>query len=259
MTIIKNKGRMFDFTTHTPNPIGGCSTGDQYDDAGHKHCSYSCVYCWAKVLKVDRHRFPKYEGPWRLYPREMKNYGPNDFPWPCDMIDIGDPTIPEDIILKILEWVGNQPCLVLLLTKNPGFYQEYASHIPANAVLGATVECDEPDILRKISGAPSPLIRLTDMEWVKIHLPENHRLICIEPIMKFTPLFAGRIAQIDPWIIAIGCDSGSNQLVEPSLKWTNWLIHRLDEITSSIIYVKKIHSLLFNSKRSLDQYLEAKV
>ncbi|GAJ00840.1 unnamed protein product, partial [marine sediment metagenome] len=159
MTIIVNKGRMFDFITHTPNPIGGCPTGDRYDDDGHKHCSHSCIYGWCKVLK-DRFRYPKYEGPWRLYPSEMKNYGPDDFPFPFDMIDIGDPTIPEEIILKILEWIAKQPCLMLLLTKNPSFYRKYASHIPPNAVLGATVECDEPAVLSKVSGAPSPYERL---------------------------------------------------------------------------------------------------
>lgn len=239
MTIIMNKSRMFDFTTHNTNPIGGCPTGDGYDDEGHKHCSNMCDYCWSKGLK-NRFRYAKYEGPWRLYPGEMKKYGPDDFPWPCDMIDIGDPTIPEDIIWKLLEWIAKQPCRVLLLTKNPSFYRLYADHIPANAVLGATIECDEPDVLRKVSGAPSPYIRLDEMQWLKIHKPENLRLICVEPIMKFTPLFAGRIAQVDPWIVAVGYDSGSKRLDEPSLQYTKRLIDSLDKTTTATIYIKEL-------------------
>ncbi len=236
MTIIFNKGRMFDFITHTPNPIGGCPTCDGYDDVGHKHCSWSCSYGWCSVLK-DRFRYRKYEGTWRIIPHEMKNLGPEDYPFICDMIDIGDPTLPQDIILKILDWAGAQPCQVLLLTKNPRFYRDYAPHIPPNAVLGATIECDLPEVLSKVSDAPSPLTRLEEMVWVKNNLP-NQRLICVEPIMNFTPLFAGLIAKTEPSIIAVGYDSGKNSLNEPALDYTRDFIDHLDEITTATIYVK---------------------
>ena len=251
MTIIFNKGRMFDFITSQPNPIGGCPTGGCYDDAGHKHCSFSCSYGWCKVLK-NRYRYTKYEGPWRIYPGAMKNYGPDDFPFVCDMIDLGDPTIPREIILKVLEWVATQPCLVLLLTKNPQIYREYTDHIPENGVLGTTVESDDPAVLSKVSGAPSPYKRLTEMEWLKIHKPENLRLICVEPIMRSTYRFAGRIAQVDPWIIAVGYASGSNNLDEPSLKWTKEFIHRLDMETSATIYVKKLRERVIREKSLMD-------
>ncbi len=237
MTIILNKGRMFDFITVQPNPIGGCATGGNYDDPGHKHCSHMCSYGWCSVLK-DRFRYRKYEGPWRIIPHEMKNYGPEDYPFICDMIDLGDPTIPPEIILKVLNWIRAQPCKVLLLTKNPRFYRDYAAHIPPNAVLGATIECDIPEVLGKVSDTPSPLERLQDMLWVKDNLP-NERLICVEPIMPFSIAFAGRISWIDPSKIAVGYDSGSNSLDEPTLADTKDFIARLDELLpTSKIYVK---------------------
>jgi len=237
MTIIKNRGRMFDFITAQPNMIGGCHTCDGYDALGHKHCAFSCEYCWAGGLK-DRFRYRKYEGPLRLYPQEMKNYGPDDFPFVCDMIDIGDPTIPQEFITIILDWIRALPCPVLILTKNPNFYRLYAAHIPPNAVLGTTIECDDPEVIRKVSDAPSPLERLEEMVWVKNNLP-NDRLICVEPIMTFSLLFAGRIAKVDPSIIAVGYDSGKNSLDEPALSYTRDFIDFLDELLPSAeIYVK---------------------
>lgn len=231
---------MFDFITATPNPIGGCATGDNYDDPGHKHCSHMCSYGWCSVLK-ERFRYRKYEGPWRLLPHEMKKYGPEDFIFPFDMIDLSDPTIPEKIILTVWKWIGEQPCPVLVLVKNPRFYRDYADHIPPNAVLGATIECDIPEVLRKVSDAPSPLERLEEMVWVKNNLP-NDRLICVEPIMTSTPLFAGLIAKTEPSIIAVGYDSGQKSLDEPSLEWTRDFIDHLDEITTAIIYVKEMRN-----------------
>jgi len=229
---------MFDFITVQPNMIGGCPTGDGYDDVGHKHCSHMCSYGWCSVLK-DRFRYRKYEGPWRIYPSAMSRHTPDDFLFACSMIDIGDPTIPREIILKLLDWAGAQPCKVLFLTKNPRFYRGYAAHIPPKAVLGATIECDDPDTLRKVSDAPSPLERLEEMVWVKNNL-SNDRLICVEPIMMSTPLFAGLIARIEPSIIAVGYDSGKNRLNEPSLEWTRDFIDFLDEITTATIYVKEL-------------------
>ncbi|GAG79559.1 unnamed protein product, partial [marine sediment metagenome] len=104
MTIIKNHGRMFAFITAQPNPIGGCHSGNRYTD-DYQHCFFNCTYCWAKDLK-NRHRYPKYEGPWRLYPRALRNYDHGDFPFLGDMIDIGDPSIPHEIIITILDWIA---------------------------------------------------------------------------------------------------------------------------------------------------------
>ncbi len=246
---------MFDFISHTPNPIGGCPTCDSYDDPGHKHCSFTCSYGWCQVLK-DRFRYRKYEGPWRLYPQEMKNFGPEDYPFVCDMIDLGDPTLPQEFVTIILDWIRALPCPVLTLTKNPGFYRDYAAYIPPNAVLGATIECDVPETLSKVSDAPSPLERLADMVWVKDHLP-NDRLICVEPILTSTPLFATLIARIEPSIIAVGYDSGANSLNEPSLEWTNAFIELMDKLLPSAkIYVKELRPAWWAEAKITD-FLEA--
>ncbi len=255
MTIIKNHGRMFDFITIKPNPIGGCHSGNRYEDEGYMHCFYNCNYCWAKELK-NRRKYPKYEGAWRLYPKVMRKYNQKEFPFICDMIDVGDPSIPNEIIIAVLSWVAIQPCLVLLLTKNPEFYQKYVDHIPPNAVLGATIEFDTLDIRRPFTNAPCPTSRLRTMEWLKKILPENQRLICVEPIMKFTPRFADRIAEIDPTIIAVGYDSGNHNLDEPSLRSFKRLIYDLDEKTSATIYVKNIRNMVLNLEGPLDQFLE---
>ena len=228
--------RMFPFLTSQPNPIGGCASGNYWGDKGFRLCSFDCSYCWAKDLKT-RYKFPKYQGPWRIYPNAMKIHASDEFPWACDMIDIGDPTIPfREVLFELFRWIGSQPCPVLLLTKNPMIYRKRSDYIPENAILGATIESDDPARLLKISKAPSPLRRLDDMLAVANILPKNKRFISIEPIVMFTNRFIDRIQKIEPWAVAIGYDNYNNGLEEPPLYYTKELTADMQEFTT--IYMK---------------------
>lgn len=228
--------RMFPFVTHLPNPIGGCASGNSWGDDGFKLCSFDCCYCWAKDLKI-RFKYPKYQGPWRLYPREMRQYGLDDFPWPCDMIDIGDPTIPNHILEKLFKWIGEQPCSVLVLTKNPMWYLYHTKLIPPNAVLGATIETDRY-ILKKVSKAPPTFHRLDAMEWLSLRLI-NKLFISVEPVMRFSQKFADEIIVKKPWAVAVGYDNYGNQLSEPYMSETEFLIGQLED-AGITIYRKTI-------------------
>ena len=225
---------MFEFAEPRPNPIGGCASGTTWEDPDYRHCSFMCCYCWANSMKY-RYKYPKYQGPWRLIPTEMRKHKPDDFPWPCDMIDIGDPTIPAELILKLLEWVGEQPCPMLLLTKNPRFYLDYRHVIPLNAVLGATIEC-YTYLRPNISQAPDLLNRIYNMVKIKKALP-NRRFVSIEPIMRSSYMLTKKIKEIEPWAVAVGYDGYNNKLEEHSKAKTEEIIAELEE--AEIIVFRK--------------------
>ena len=177
-------------------------------------------------------------GSWRIYEKELKQYNSDDFPFPFDMIDIGHPSIPKEIIIELMAWIIQQPCYMLLLTKNPLFYKRYKDILPHNAVLGATIECDNPALLLKYSKAPNPWRRLNEMLYLSWNQPQNKLFICIEPIMKFTNLFIEKIKKIKPWAVAIGYDNYNNNLPEPTLSETKELISELQKFTT--VYIKTL-------------------
>ena len=216
--------RMFPFVTHTCNPLGGGP------------CPFSCSYCWATNLK-NRYKYKKYQGPWRIYEKELKTYKHGDFPFPFDMIDIGSPNIPDEIIITLMAWIAKQPCEMLLLTKNPAFYRENQDIMPHNAWLGATIETDN-NITLKFSKAPEPWRRLTEMQYVADNMPANKTFVSIEPIMGFSPDFERELMKIRPHAVAVGYDNYNNQLPEPNLAATEALIKELETFTT--VYRKTI-------------------
>jgi len=220
---------MFPFITHTVNPLGGGP------------CPYQCSYCWATSMK-NRYKYEKYKGPWRIYEKELKSYNYGDFPFPFDMVDIGHPSIPEEIIIELLVWMIKQPCSMLMLSKNPIFYKKYHDFLPHNAVLGATIECDNPALLLKHSKAPNPWRRLDAMKWLSVNQPQNKLFISIEPIMTFTNRFIERIRDIGPWGVAVGYDNYHNHLPEPRIEDTEDLISELQDFTT--VYIKTLRTSL---------------
>lgn len=216
--------RMFPFITHTVNPLGGGP------------CPYQCSYCWATDLK-NRYKYEKYQGEWRIYPKELKQYKRGDIVFPFDMIDIGSPGISQDIIYELMHWIASQPCEMLLLTKNPAFFRENHDIMPHNAWLGATIETDSI-ITKKFSTAPETWRRLLEMEWVADNLPANKTFVAVEPIMKFSPEFERELMKIRPHAIAIGYDNYHNCLPEPNLAATMGLIKELSTFT--MVYRKTI-------------------
>jgi len=220
---------IFPFITSTPNPIGGCASGNSWGDEGFKLCSFDCHYCWAKGLK-NRFKYPKYQGEWRIIEKDLVRYGEDDFPWACDMIDIGDPTIPPRIVHRVLEWIDSQPCPVLLLTKNPAIYRIYSNDIPCNLVLGATVESNL-DVTLEYSSAPAPWRRMVELRWLSENL-DNRVFVCIEPVMRFEPSdFIKRLEFVEPWAVTLGYDNYGKKLPEPSLETSERFLSVISRFT----------------------------
>lgn len=235
--------RMFPFLTCQPNLIGGCASCNYWTDEDFRLCSFSCVYCWASDLKT-RFKYPKYQGPWRWYESALPQCNEDDFPWPCDMIDIGDPTLPISLLMRLFDWIRKQPCKVLTLTKNPLVYLYNRNIIPENAVLGATIETDTT-IFSTISRAPHPNLRFDAMEWLSNNLP-NDLFLCAEPVMKFSPNFVKKIIEVRPWAFAIGHDNYNNNLPEPTLSEDRELISELEPYMK--VYIKTLPKSLQGKK-----------
>lgn len=221
--------KMFPFITSTINPIGGGDSG----------CIFNCSYCWAQDMKIY-YKMDKYKDGFRLWNKELKKkFKKDDFPFICDMIDIGDTRIPKELLHTLFSWIKSLKCdNVLLLTKNPYVFLEFSYMIPKNAVLGATIETDLYMLTRKYSSAPTPKYRLICMEKLKNRLPNNKRFISIEPIMNFTRYFKSDIENIEPWGVAIGYDNYHHKLPEPRISETLSLIEQMEKFTT--VYRKTI-------------------
>jgi DNA repair photolyase len=205
-------GKMFEFITHTVNPIAGGP------------CPYECSYCWAKALR-EKHQWAKYQGEYRLLEKELRHYPQGSFIFVQDMGDIGDPMIPDAIIERIMKWMNEEPSRFLLLTKNPDFYMKWWRILPPNVTMGATIETNRRILSSK---APDPMTRIKDMQlFAEMPLVHNPRFISVEPIMEFDDRFLEEIMEIHPQAVAIGFDNWSKGLPEPSLPRVRELIHQL--------------------------------
>ena len=202
--------KMFPFITGTWNPLGG-------------ECQHNCPYCWAQKL-VQKYFMQKYYGQPRLIERELnRQFKPNDFIFVSDMCDLFGAWVQPVLIEKILNNIKASPAKFLLLTKNPERYRYF--NIPKNCTLGCTVESD---ITHFKSKAPPTGLRLAFMETLNC-FNENPRMLSIEPILKFTPAFAGEILSVKPKVVAIGYDNYNNHLPEPTLAETEELIKILEK------------------------------
>jgi protein gp37 len=228
---------MFSFLSHnhkktgdTCNPLAG-------------GCLHKCPYCYVETLKK---LFPgcriKYSGATRIDAKELKQiskFTAADFVFLCDCTDLFGHWVPTELIVQIFEAVKASPARFLLLTKNPQRYRYLISigiPIPANCVLGCTVESD---ISHMLCGQPN-LSRLDDMaDLSKMGYPV---MLSIEPVMKFNSVaFPLLIASVHPQFVAVGYDSGHNKLPEPRLAETLELIACLEAagITVHRKYLRK--------------------
>lgn len=214
--------RMFSFISKTWNPIAGGP------------CPFNCYKggCWATKLKLT-FDMEKYKGAWRIHESQIdRKFKAGEFVFVCDMIDIGAPDIPSEVVDRVLDAMRDQPDVqFLLLTKSDQFYGEYMHDIPDNCVCGITMETDQ-DIPKELTLAPHPEKRLDSLVWLKCYYPMIRTFIAIEPIMPFSKDFAKKIERAEPWMVAIGYDNYDNKMPEPTLKETKQLIPQLEKFTT---------------------------
>jgi len=233
----KAKGKMFNIVTATWNPISGCL--------------YNCNYCWARDLAITKlkntQRYSKGFKP-NLNENEFSlRFAKGDLVFVSDMGDLFANFVPDNWIKKVLDHIRQFPeADFLFMTKNPKRYLTLLPFIPKNAILGATIETTNDEIIQtdKISVAPLPSERYQAMKT----LDWERKIVSIEPILDFElTTFVKWIQDINPFIVYVGYDNYCHKLREPTLQNTMNLIQKLPE--SSLVIKKSIRPAWFESNQ----------
>lgn len=214
------------------NPIGGCEHG--------------CSYCYMKVVQkrcpnsdVITPVFRNGEDGTENYFKDNLGSGRKIFC--CSSGDAWGDWVPQkwqrDMLERCVEFPDNE---YMFLTKNPVNYLSFSVFEAGelDCVLGATIETDEPEISQEVGVAPDPLCRLEFMKRVVFENPV-HTMISVEPVMKFSGGFGGKLADVGPGSIYIGVDSGKNALPEPTRDELRGLIRELEEYMFIDVRLKK--------------------
>jgi DNA repair photolyase len=165
----KAKGNMYQFITHTHNPIKGI-------------CPHACTYCYMNSINKRFNKTPK---PIYLDLKELKkNLGSGNFIFVGSSCDIWAESISDKWIIAVLKQLENYPNnKYLFQSKNPMRFIEFDDYLPDNCHVGTTIETN-----RKypcMGETPS-----TDDRSIAIDRYVNN-FITIEPILDF---------DIDPYL-----------------------------------------------------------
>jgi DNA repair photolyase len=208
MPLNKSVGNMFDWVTHTYNPIKG-------------KCEIDCVYCFMKRDGV------KLKPP-RLVESELKeNLGDNNFIFVGSSIDMFGKEIQNEWIMKVLEYCKKFDNKYLFQTKRPERLYDYENYLPKKSVIGLTLETNRDTSM--YSNSLSPIERVN---WFNKCITKN-KVISIEPIIDFDlNEFVELIKSINPVFVSIGADSQNHNLNEPSKEKIKLLTEELKKFTN---------------------------
>jgi DNA repair photolyase len=210
----KAKGNMYEFITHTWNPIKG-------------KCLHDCYYCYMKDI---RNRFNQKEKEPHLVEKEMKvNLGSGNFIFVGSSTDMWAKSIPNEWIYKVLVHTRKYPeNTYLFQTKNPSRYFMFGQELPDNAYIGTTIETNRE--YGYMGNTPSPLDRAVALK--DSMSKERKRFITIEPIIDFDiGIFVATLYRARPDFCYIGADIGNNHLPEPEPEKIRELIKQLENYT----------------------------
>lgn len=205
------KGNMYDFITHTWNPIKG-------------KCYHDCSYCYMKRWGAQK--------PLRLDERELKtDLGSGNFIFVGSSTDMFARDVETPMIESVLKKMSEYDNHYLLQTKDPDEFKHFFLIMPEKTSLCTTIETNR--YYENIMGnAPHPLFRAMSMSWIK----KFRKYITIEPIIDFDlDMFATVIKASNPAQVNIGADSGRNNLPEPPREKVLELISELEKFTKVVI------------------------
>lgn len=213
MGLNPTKGNMFDFVTHTWNPIKG-------------KCVFDCTYCYMKKFKnLKEPRLVEKE--FMEFERDIKKVEGLPYIFVGSSCDMFAGSIPSKWIWQVINFLKKQRGYYLFQSKRPSRFYQFV--FPHGTVLGTTIESnrDYPDI----SKAPRIQERVNTMADLR-HLGYE-TMVTIEPILDFDiDEFVKMLTTIKPRWINIGADSGGHNLPEPSKE-------KLLELMSRIKYREK--------------------
>jgi len=225
MSLNESKGNMYEFITHTWNPIKGA-------------CLHDCAYCYMK-------RWGK-QNPPRLVDAELKcKKGTGNFIFVGSSTDIFANDIPGDWILSVLESCRrDNDNKYLFQTKNPERFLSIVENtdlMPKNFVFCTTLESDVfyPEIMNK---SPMPYCRAAFTEQISKYCKT---FVTIEPILRFNLRpFVEMLKRCNAEQINIGADSCGHKMPEPSK----------DELLALIEQIKTFSTI--EKKRNIERLLK---
>lgn len=211
--INKSKGNMYEFVTHTWNPIKG-------------KCFHDCSYCYMKRWGEQK--------PLRLSEKDLKDdLGENNKIFVGSSTDMFAKDVPPVWIERVLRKCSEHENEYLFQTKNPEILFRYKQYIPKNSVICVTLESDmyRSEIMKE---APSPTSRVDAINLFN-YSKEYSIMITIEPVMDFqADRFIDMIKRCSPFQVNIGADSGNSNLPEPSDIKVLYLISELEKFTKVV-------------------------
>lgn len=214
MPLNKSNGHMYDWLSHTWNPLGG-------------KCLHQCGYCSCNKLM----RYPgiqkKYSGESRIMEHEMKtNLGTDNFIFVCAQSDLFAENVSSDIVLRILDKCKEHDNQYLFQSKNTKRIAVFQCMMPKNSVVCTTIETNR--VYPAMEDCPSPYDRVLGM--VRIDFP---RYITIEPVMDYdTDDLVDMIKVCCPEQVNIGANTWNKAVLpEPSKEKLKSLIRKLSRFT----------------------------
>lgn len=222
----KQNGNMYDWITHTANPLAG-------------DCIHKCSYCYMNKLKAAKPAIKeKYSGEPRLSETGLSQIsGKDKFIFITDCADLFANDVSWEIINKIIQkCISKQENRYLLQTKNTE--RLYMNRIlfsgyPELFSLCTTIETNRTfsgskSFLKHFGNSPLPVDRLN---WFQ-RLTGYKKYVTIEPIMDFdVDVMVNWMLRINPVQINVGADSGNNHLPEPTKEKILTLISELEKFT----------------------------
>lgn len=218
MGLNKSAGNMYEWVTHTWNPVKGCK--------------FDCRYCYIKSHQ-GYSLFPRFSE------REMKTHlGKGRFIFVGSMCDMFGDWIDSELIKKVLRYCILFDNNYLFQSKNPRRFIEFLNIFPEKSTLGTTIETNRKT--GHVSKAPSTYERAYAMQNIGFD-----KEVTIEPILDFDLHdLVLMIQDIKPKFVAIGADSKGHNLDEPTPQKIDILIRELERFTT--VKIKKNLSRIYS-------------
>lgn len=230
MILNESKGNMYEFITHTWNPIKG-------------KCYHDCAYCYMKMINHSAQ-------PIRIVETELQgSFLPNLFIFIGSSTDMFAQDVPDEWIAKVLDFCNERTrhqhpqerTRFLIQTKNPQRLLDFISHPLFDTERKQVVVCTTLETNRYyqnfMGNAPFPQQRVEAMKEISKIGIETY--VTIEPIMDFDLAeFVSLVKQCNPVQVNIGKNTNRNiNLPHPTLGKTVDLILQLKEFTK--VHIKK--------------------
>lgn len=226
MALRKSTGNMYEWITHTWNPIKG-------------KCPHNCSYCYVKRWGEQK--------PPRLDEKEFKvNLGSGNTIFVCSGIDMFANGISSAWIIDTLKHCQRYKNTYLFQSKNPERFKYFASHFPIDNNFHLCVTLESNRQYKEMVNSPLIKNRVYEMSEIQDVIA---KMITIEPIMDFDIIeFVQMIDDIKPQKINIGADSGNNNLSEPTSDKLQAFITILQGKGYKVNLKKNIKRLFLTSK-----------